>query len=119
MSIQQNIIDKIDEVMADQTGEKAENLRAQAVAAIYAGQFGPDGQGTAAWRDYMRNFTNPLDDPAQLARLTGVNDPGCTATPYIREARAYLIANATCGTPTFTTTIKGVDDVLDKTMPGT
>jgi hypothetical protein len=116
MTIQQNIIDKISEVIADPTGEKAEKLRAQAVAAIYAGQFDATGQGTAAWREYMRNFTNPLDDPAQLARLTGVNDPGCTATPYIREARGYLIANATCGTPTFPTTIKGVDDVLDKTM---
>jgi hypothetical protein len=107
MTIQQNIIDKISEVIADPTGEKAEKLRAQAVAAIYAGQFDATGQGTAAWREYMRNFTN---------RLTGVNDPGCTATPYIREARGYLIANATCGTPTFPTTIKGVDDVLDKTM---
>ena len=117
MTIQQNIEAKITEILQDQTGEKGETLRSQAVAAIYAGQFGPDGQGSAAWREYMRNFIDPVDDPAQLARLTGIDDPGCAATPYIREARAYLIANATCGTPTFPTTTKGVDDVLDKTMP--
>jgi hypothetical protein len=111
MSIQDNIVEIIQRVLADQTGQLGEDLRRMAIDAIYG------GPKSDQWRDYMKNFVNPPDDPIQLARLTGVDDKACAESPYIREARAYLIANATCGTPTFKTTTRGVDDVLDKSLP--
>jgi hypothetical protein len=110
-TIQDRIEAKLEEAIHDPTGKLGEELRALAVDAIYA------GQGTEAWRNFMKTFAGTPEDPAQLARLTAVNDPGCPASPYIREARAYLIANITCGTPTFTGTTRGVEDRLDKTLP--
>jgi hypothetical protein len=109
MTIQQNIENKIAEVEGDATGEKGERLRRLAADAIYG------GQTSQAWKDLLSQFASP-NDPAQLARLTGEGDKGCPASPYLREARAYLISNITCGTPTFTTTTRGVDDILDKTL---
>jgi hypothetical protein len=96
--------------------DKAEELRGLAVEAIY------DVQGSAAWERFMTNFARELPDgpvdPVHLARLTGVNDTPCNpAYPYHRSARAYLIANATCGTPTYNNYLLGIADHFDVTLP--
>lgn len=95
--------------------DKAEELRGLAVEAIY------DVQGSQAWEMFMRNFAGGLDggpvDPVHLARLTGVNDIPCNPPyPYHRSARAYLIANATCGTPTYNNYLLGITDHFDVTL---
>lgn len=92
--------------------DKAEELRGLAVEAIY------DVQGSAAWETFLKSFAGDPVDPVHLARLTGVNDTPCDPPyPYHRSARAYLIANATCGTPTYNNYLLGITDHFDVTLP--
>lgn len=109
MSIQQNIRNMIAEIEKDES--LSQTLRMEAVNAIY------DGPGSPAWNRYLSRFATP-GNKAELARLTGENDVPCPQNaPYARVARAYLIANSTCGTPTYKRLLEGVDNNLDMTLP--
>ena len=111
----QTIREKIQKIIDDIKAKPdlAEKFREQAVEAIY------DVQGSEAWRIFMENFAGDPVDPVHLARLTGVNDTPCgdPPYPYHRPARAYLIANATCGTPTYNNYLLGITDHFDVTLP--
>lgn len=61
------------------------NLKAAAVAALSR------GVGSDEWREYMKFFA---DNEEQLTRLS-VESPD--DADYIRESRAYIVANAICG----------------------
>lgn len=106
-TIRQNIEKVIEDIAKDP--DLTTKFRDGAVAAIYA------GEGSAEWREYMENFAGSPINAVQLARLTGVGDVPCNE--WIRPARAYLIANGTCGTPTFHNYLLGVTDNLDVTLP--
>lgn len=109
MSIQQNIKNMITAIEKDES--LSQTLRLEAVEAIY------DGPGSKAWKDYLSRFATP-GNKAELARLTGENDVPCPQNAdYARVARAYLIANITCGTPTYKRLHEGVDNNLDLTLP--
>jgi hypothetical protein len=60
-------------------------------------------------RLYMRNYATT---DAELRRLMGEDGTGGIETK--QKARAYLIANGTCGTETVTKFELGVSDVLDQ-----
>jgi hypothetical protein len=110
MTIRQKIQKVIDDM--PKNPDLAERLREQAVEAIH------DVEGSQAWQTFMENFAGQPVDPVHLARLTGVNDAPCNPpNAYHRSARAYLIANATCGTPTYTGYLLGVTDHFDVTLP--
>lgn len=68
-----------------------------------------NGMTSEQCRIYMREFAQT---DAQLQRLMGEDGTGGDATK--RKARAYLIANGTCGTETVTKFELGVTDVLDQ-----
>jgi hypothetical protein len=76
-------------------------IQDQALLALISGMTSDD------CKTYMRNYAK---SDAQLDILMGVT--GDTATK--KEARAYLIANGTCGTETVTKFEIGVSDVLDQ-----
>ena len=83
---------------------RGDELREQAIAAIYA------GLNSEEWQTYMRKY-NFAGTPAQLARLTTRADDHCH--PYIAQARCYLVANATCLPGTDTRMLNGIDGFLD------
>jgi hypothetical protein len=105
MSIQENILAVMDQVQKDPTGKVGEDLRTQAISAIYS------GVGSGDWNAYMNNFAKT---PQELARLMAQN---ADCDPYIRQARAYLVANGTCGAGTTRTLLFSVENILDKTLP--
>lgn len=84
-----------------------------AVAAIIGGIRSP------AWRSYMMQFIEqntpgvPVE-PAQLERLLGTD--GTLGDVVLDRRRAYLIANAICGSETIFTTTFGVI-TIDDTLP--
>ena len=101
-----SIEDQIRSVQAKvkQDPKCGDELRKQAIEAIYG------GLESDAWRDYMRNF-NFAGTPEQLARLTTRDEDHCH--PYIKQARAYLVANSTCLPGTDLKMLDGVTDFLD------
>ena len=84
-----------------------------AVAAIIGGIRSP------AWRSYMMQFIEqntpgvPVE-PAQLERLLGTD--GTLGDVVLDRRRAYLIANAVCGSETSLTTTFTVG-TIDDTLP--
>lgn len=76
-------------------------LKNAAVAAITG------GIESDAWKTYMRVFA---DNPAQFERLTV---PKADDQNWLRESRAYMVANATCGGITTTQTQQFVDENID------
>lgn len=84
-----------------------------AVAAIIGGIRSP------AWRSYMMQFIEqntpgvPVE-PAQLERLLGTD--GTLGDVVLDRRRAYLLANAICGSETIFTTTFGVI-TIDDTLP--
>jgi hypothetical protein len=103
-SEEMTIEDKIRAVQAEVQAnpDRGDELRRLAIDAIYK------GLGSTEWETYMRNFANT---PAQLARLTTQADDLCH--PYIRQARCYLVANATCLPGTDTQMLDGINGFLD------
>lgn len=77
------------------------DLQDQALKALIGGMTSDD------CRTYMRNYAT---SDAQLDILMGVTGDSATK----RKARAYLIANGTCGTETVTKFELGVSGVLDQ-----
>jgi hypothetical protein len=107
----QEIADRIrDEVNAseDGTSQTAAGLHVKAVAAIFSGGQVVDGQAPPAWKDYMNTFAK---SPEELARL--IPTDGTDNDPVKRDARAYLVANGTCGTGTTMTLQDNVTTKLD------
>ena len=78
-------------------------IQGESVAALISGMTSDD------CRLYMRNYATT---DAQLSRLMGEDGTGGDKTK--QKARAYLIANGTCGTETVTKFELGVSDVLDQ-----
>jgi hypothetical protein len=72
------------------TGKAGQANQDKAIEAIFG------GSKSKAWKEYMKQYA---DTPAQLKRLMGA-DP-LANDPDVREARAYLVANAVCGAGTF------------------
>lgn len=70
-----------------------------------------NGMSSDQCRTYMREFADP-NIPAQLRRLMG--EDGAAGDETKRKARAYLIANGTCGTETVTKFEIGITEVLDQ-----
>jgi len=68
-----------------------------------------NGMTSEQCRTYMREFAKT---DAELKRLMGEDGTGGDKTK--QKARAYLIANGTCGTETVTKFEIGVTDVLDQ-----
>jgi hypothetical protein len=68
-----------------------------------------NGMTSDQCRAYMRNYAKT---DAELKRLMGEDGTGGDTTK--QKARAYLIANGTCGTETVTKFEIGVTDVLDQ-----
>lgn len=100
MTIEDNI--RAVQAEVQQNPDRGDDLRKLAIDAIYG------GLGSPKWEEYMRNFAAT---PAQLARLTTRDDDGCH--PYIKQARCYLVANATCLPGTDTQMLNGIDGFLD------
>jgi hypothetical protein len=103
MSIEENITAVQERI--DRDSSFGDDLRAQAIAAIYG------GLTSDAWKRYMSNFART---PEELARLTSREGDGCH--PYIPQARCYLVANATCLPGTNRDMLGGIEGFLDKTL---
>jgi hypothetical protein len=94
---------------ASEAGQNAQ----LAVAAIIGGVRSP------AWRSYMMQFIEqntpgvPVE-PAQLERLLATD--GTMGDVVLDRRRAYLVANAVCGSETILTTTFTVD-TIDDTLP--
>ncbi|HYY98479.1 MAG TPA: hypothetical protein VE642_07810 [Pyrinomonadaceae bacterium] len=74
------------------TSQTADALHVKAVAAIFSGGQVVDGHAPEAWEIYMNTFAKSTDELARLIPTDGTeNDPDK------RDARAYLVANGTCG----------------------
>lgn len=110
MTIRENII-RVQQRFLNGDTALADRLRAQALAAIYA------GIGTPEWETFMRNFATPGNE-IELARLTTRRVEDETGNKrYVGLARAYLVANITCTTGTADNLLQGIEDILDRTLP--
>ena len=69
--------------------------------------------GVAEWIAYMRVFASP-EKPQQLARL--IPTDGSHALGEMQNARAYLIAAATCTPDTVKHFDEGVTAILDEDL---
>lgn len=96
---------------ADSTGQLA-------IAALSAGihETGSDPPvPTKAWRDYMTHF--PDLSTAQLNRLLAID--GTENDPDLKKKRAYMVANAACGTQSPQTVNLAVRvNSIDAGLPG-
>jgi hypothetical protein len=104
MTIRENVKAIRKEILLECLGDNKPTTRRiqdEAILALISGMTSDD------CRNYMRNYSK---SDAQLDILMGVT--GDTATK--RKARAYLVANGTCGTETVTKFEIGVTDVLDQ-----
>lgn len=106
MTIRANIEARIEQIQAEldanpnELGEISKKVKEGAINAIMG--------GAADWVSYMSLFANT---PAELARL--IPSDGTEDDPNMREARAYLVANAICAPGTATGLIDNVFDRLD------
>jgi hypothetical protein len=106
MTIRANIQARIVQMQAEveanpnEIGEVSKKVKEGAINAIMG--------GAADWVSYMSLFANT---PAELARL--VPSDGTQDDPNMREARAYLVANAICAPGTTTGLLDNVFDRLD------
>ena len=107
MSIKDNILAVQTKIENDP--KFARDFRRQAINALYA------GMGKPEWETYMRNFVDDpptAETPAQLMRLTST--AADLSTSYLKEARAYALANAICIPGTRTGLLQGITDLLDQ-----
>jgi hypothetical protein len=98
---------------------EAEATGQLAVAALSAGIHLPGGGSpptpTQAWRDYMTHF--PDLSTAQLNRLLAID--GTENDPELKKKRAYMVANAACGTQSPQTVNLAVRvNSIDAGLPG-
>jgi len=70
------------------------------------------GPGSAELRTYMSNFA---ETPAQLSRLMA--EDGTENNIGMNRARAYLLADAPCGTETVTNFGNNTTIILDDNLP--
>lgn len=90
-----------DQILAEGVNSPtAERLKRKALNAI----MGDQNQRVSYMAEYAQNA-------AELARLLGGD--GTHANPGMNDARAYMLANAPCGTDTVTNLDKGVTTNLD------
>lgn len=68
------------------------------------------GIGSAEWTSYMSLFA---ENAEQLNRLTV---PQENEDPWLRESRAYIVANAICGADSTTQTSLRVDNHIDDSL---
>lgn len=106
MSIQDNVREKMAEIKNETVvnpagGKASKELKEKSIAAIMG--------GAAEWVTYMNLYAK---NPVELARL--IPSDGTENDPEMREARAYLVANAICAPGTTGTLIETVFDRLDK-----
>ncbi len=107
MSIRENIKAKkrtmlleLDEV----TANTSKDMQTLALAAVHG------GPTSAAWKTYMEQFVD-AGNTKQLARLLAKDS---TATKLdMMDARAYLVADGTCGSATVTNFGNGASVLLD------
>lgn len=108
MTVRKNIQAKMDKIQEEReasgngSSATANHIQEMAVKAIMG--------GPADWVEYMRIYALP-DKPEQLARLIptdGTNDDDR------QKARAYLVANGTCGAGTTGRLIENVTDALNE-----
>jgi hypothetical protein len=109
MTVRDNIrakMTKIQEELSNSggtTSQTATELQDKAVKAILG--------GASEWVDYMRLFALP-DHPEQLARLIPTEEN--VSDTARQKARAYLLANGTCGAGTTTRLDENVTNLLNE-----
>lgn len=97
------LIGKIEqEKLATGSSQTAFDLQTAAAKAILG--------GTGQWCDFMKLVA--ADNASHLARL--IPSDGSHTNENKQKARAYLIANATCGTGTYKRLKQTVSAVLDE-----
>ncbi len=98
MSIMKKVLEK--KLENQQDHDKANLNREKAVAAIQA------GIRSKAWKKYMSQFA---ETPLELMRLMGTD--GTLGDETLDIKRAYLVANAVCGSGTTTDLDREVDTI--------
>ena len=107
MSIRDNVIARKREMLLEIDAavvKKSADIQRLSLAAVKG------GQGSDAWKAYMSLFVD-AGNTKQLARLLGKDSTAAKAD--MNEARAYLVADGTCGVDTVTNFGKGASLVLD------
>lgn len=108
MTVRDNIqtlmtrIEEEREATEDSSSGTADRIQELAMKAIIG--------GPAEWVDYMSIYALP-DKPEQLARLIPTDG---TTDADRQKARAYLVANGTCGAGTTGRLIENVTDRLNE-----
>ncbi|MGB9177993.1 MAG: hypothetical protein WCB68_02005 [Pyrinomonadaceae bacterium] len=111
MSIRANVIKVKKDILADVVNDNknfTQGIQDDALAAILK------GQGSPEWETYMKRFIDPGRDD-QLQRLMG-ND-ATKGDEDMDRARAYLVADAPCGTTTVLNFGNFASILLDKDLP--
>ena len=106
MTIRANIEARIVEMQKEvdqlgkEGGEMSQKVKQGAINAILGGA-----------KDYIAYMSLFANTPAELARL--IPSDGTQDDPTMRQARAYLVANAVCAPGTATGLTANVFDLLD------
>jgi len=104
MSIRSNIESVMDQISQGDTA-LAEEIKAQAEAAITA------GKGSPEWEAYMNRFA---ESPEELARLLGTDST--ESIEHMNTARKTLVDNGTCGATSTGFMINDIGDILDEDL---
>jgi Dyp-type peroxidase family len=100
-----NILEKVEtalqKIRQDPNPEAVKTFQKMAVAAIH------NGRQSKQWREYMEMLLDP--DDADLRRLMA--EDGTESDPEISTSRAYLVANAVCGSDTTMRTGFGTNNI--------
>ena len=97
-----NILEKVEVRLQEirQNPEKVKAFQKLAVAAIH------HGKDSEQWREYMMMLTTDENDLRRLLALDGSE-----SDPEISTSRAYLVANAVCGSDTTMRTSFGTNNI--------
>jgi hypothetical protein len=109
MTIRAKVIEVKGKILQDVVGQNqnfTQEIQDKAIAAILK------GQGSPEWETYMRHFIDPGREGDQLKRLMGTDGTG--GQEDMDRARAYLVADAPCGTTTVLNFGNAASILLDK-----
>jgi len=102
LSDRTNILEKVEVKLQEirQDPERVKAFQKMAVAAIH------HGKESGEWREYMMMLTTDENDLRRLLALDGSE-----SDPEISTSRAYLVANAVCGSDTTMRTGFGTNNI--------
>jgi hypothetical protein len=107
MSIRDNVMKVKKQILAEVDEDNqpfTDGVQQKAIAAILK------GIGSTEWEAYMRLFVD-AERPEQLARLMAADDT--KDDKAMNRARAYLVADAPCGTDTVINFGRAASELLD------